>query len=210
MHEPESRDAETIPCSPYAASKTACTAYARMFHALYGTPVVVARPMMVYGPGQWDVSKLLPYVVTSMLDGTSPAVASGSRLLDWVYVQDVVDGLMTVATAPGLDGQTVDLGTGELVSVKSIVDRVASIIGTKVPVAYGAVPDRRLERPRAAHVERTRRLLGWYASTSLNAGLERTIDWWRQGAPDTGMEDVPSLSGGSFRDTSPRLSEPRA
>jgi len=69
MHEPDADDSEGIPSSPYAASKWACTAYARMFHRLYQFPVVIARPMMVYGPRQWDVTKLLPYVIKSLLNG---------------------------------------------------------------------------------------------------------------------------------------------
>ena len=53
----------TIPNSPYAAAKWAASDYARMFHALYGFPVAIARVFMVYGPGQLDETKLVPYVI---------------------------------------------------------------------------------------------------------------------------------------------------
>jgi nucleoside-diphosphate-sugar epimerase len=210
MHEPQDGDPPTVPCSPYAASKTACTAYARMFHALYSTPVVVARPMMVYGPGQWDVRKLLPYVVTSMLRGTQPAVASGTRMLDWVYVKDVINGLMKVGSTAGLEGLTIDLGTGSLVSVRSIVDRVAAITGASVPVAFGAVPDRLLEIPRAARTARTRELIGWQATTSLGEGLRKTIEWWRQGAADSNNGEIVNLAASLPQDASISHREPFA
>ena len=106
MQEPDPDHPAAIPCSPYAASKWACSGYARMFHALYQLPVAIARPMMVYGPGQWDLVKLLPYVMVSLLGGTSPAIASGARELDWVFVDDVVEGMMAIAMADGIDGQT--------------------------------------------------------------------------------------------------------
>ncbi len=180
MQEPDADDSRGTPCSPYAASKWACAGYARMFHALYGLPVVIARPMMVYGPGQWDTTKLLPYVTTSLLSGTSPGVSSGARQLDWVYVDDVVSALMAVATFSALDGRTIDLGSGTLTSIREIVTLVASLVGSEAPVRFGAVADRPFEQPRAARADETRKLIGWVAETSLSEGLNRTVAWYRQ------------------------------
>ena len=50
-------DGNCAPASPYAASKLAATSYAKMFHAVYGTNVVIARIFMVYGPGQKELQK---------------------------------------------------------------------------------------------------------------------------------------------------------
>lgn len=179
MHEPEPDDPQEIPVSPYAASKLACTAYARMFHQLYGFPVVIARPMMVYGPGQWDRAKLLPHVITSLLNGTSPSVSSGTRRLDWVFVEDVVAGMMTLATAPVTYGRTVDLGSGVLTSIRDIVEQVAAIIGSTSPIGFGTVPDRLFERPRSARTRETQQLTGWAAETPLSEGLAKTVEYWR-------------------------------
>src|SRR5262245_39045372 len=167
MQEPAPDDATGVLCSPYAASKWACAAYARMFHGLYQLPVSIARPFMVYGPGQWDTVKLLPYVITSFLNGGSPKVSSGDRAMDWVYVDDVVDGFLIVAESQFTDGRTIDLGTGVLVSIRDIVHRVRAILDTPLDATFGAVADRPFERPHAARVDETRRLIGWSASTTL-------------------------------------------
>jgi nucleoside-diphosphate-sugar epimerase len=135
---------------------------------------------MVYGPGQWDSAKLLPYVVTSFLNGEAPRVSSGDRALDWVYVDDVVEGFLAVALSEFVDARTVDLGTGVLVSIREIIARVRRIIGSHVEAAFGAIPDRPLERPHAARVEETKRLIGWSASTSLDDGLRAAVDWYRE------------------------------
>jgi nucleoside-diphosphate-sugar epimerase len=180
MQEPDPDHPAAVPCSPYAASKWACSGYARMFHALYRLPVSVARPMMVYGPGQWDLVKLLPYVMVSLLGGTSPAVGSGTRELDWVYVDDVVDGMLAVATADGIQGEAVDLGSGTLTSIRQVIEHVATLIGSDVRVRFGVLPDRPLERPRAARTELTRRLIGWSAQTPLDVGLKQTVAWYRE------------------------------
>lgn len=180
MQEPSPDDPDGVVCSPYAASKWACKAYARMFHGLYQLPVSIARPFMVYGPGQWDSAKLLPYVVTSFLNGVAPRVSSGERALDWVYVDDVVEGFLVVAMSEFADARTIDLGTGTLVSIREIVARVRGMIGSSCDAGFGAIPDRPFERPHAARVEETRRLIGWSASTSLDDGLRATVAWHRE------------------------------
>jgi nucleoside-diphosphate-sugar epimerase len=177
MQEPA--DPAGAPCSPYAASKVASTAYARMFHALYDLPLAVARPMMVYGPEQWDASKLLPYVITALMRGDRPRLTSGARQLDWVFVDDVVEGLLRIAASPGANGREIELGSGKLTSVRQIAEKAAALLGTGVTPLYGAVPDRRLEVPRAARTADTLALTGWSATTSLEDGLRQTIEWHR-------------------------------
>jgi len=179
MQEPDDEDPAGVPCSPYAASKWACGSYASMFRALYELPVVIARPMMVYGPGQWDLTKLLPHVVVSLLTGKSPTLSSGNRELDWVFVDDVVDGLLIIGRSPAIHERAIDLGSGDLTSVRAIVDQVIALVAADVPVRFGALADRTLERPRAAHVEETKRLIGWVARTPLSDGLRRTVAWYR-------------------------------
>src|SRR5712692_4249222 len=89
LAEPEVENGETFPSAPYAAAKWASSGYARMFHALYKLPVLIARVFMVYGPAQMDFTKLVPYVTLSMLQGKTPKISSGERLVDWIYVSDV-------------------------------------------------------------------------------------------------------------------------
>ena len=113
LEEPEPGEAVAVPSSPYAAAKMAASAYARMFHGLYGTPVVLARLFMVYGPAQKDLRKLIPYLVLSLLRGREPKLSSGSREVDWIYVDDVVDGLILAAECDGNEGPARRPGLGQ-------------------------------------------------------------------------------------------------
>lgn len=178
LEEPGPDSSVATPCSPYAASKLAATSYGRMFHALYGLPVVVARLFMVYGPGQADHKKLVPYVIHSFLHKQVPRVSSGSRLVDWIFVQDVVEGLLSAAGAHGIEGDTVEIGSGHLVSVRDVVERLTQLLGRGVQPEYGAVPDRPMERIRAADVSRTTHLTGWFPHTQLEEGLRKTALWY--------------------------------
>ena len=178
LEEPDSEDDEHLPVSPYAAAKFAATSYARMFHSLYAVPVVMLRIFMVYGPGQRDETKLVPFVITSLLRGESPGLSSGTRPVDWVYVDDVVNAFVRSATPDAVLGQSLDVGSGVLTPVREVVEEVVRLMRPSAKPRFGALPDRPNERIRVANVERTQALLGWAPQTSLKEGLATTVDWY--------------------------------
>jgi nucleoside-diphosphate-sugar epimerase len=163
------------PCSPYAATKWAVGGYARMFVSLYGTPVTTARPFMVYGPDQPDLSKVVPYAIVSLLQGEAPTLSSGQRLCDWVYIDDVVDALVVLADAPGVVGRVMDVGSGRLHTVRHVVDTIATLVGADIEPVFGGLPDRQSETEAVADVAETARVCGWRPTTDLHEGLKRTI-----------------------------------
>jgi nucleoside-diphosphate-sugar epimerase len=168
------------PSSPYAAAKTAARLYADLFHALYSVPVVKARLFMVYGPAQRDERKLVPYVIRCLLAGEPPRLSPGQRPVDWIYVDDVVDGLIAMACAPkAIEGKRLDLGSGSLVTVRCVVERLVALIGAAVTPDFGALPDRALEQVRKADTDSTREQTGWMPAVPLDEGLRRTVEWCR-------------------------------
>jgi nucleoside-diphosphate-sugar epimerase len=179
MEEPDVGDPDAIAQSPYAVAKWGALAYARHFHALHGLPVVHLRVFMVYGPGQLDLRKLVPYVTVSLLRGEAPKLTSGARAVDWIFVDDVVDAFLRAAVVPGAEGQSLDIGSGELETARALVLRLRELVGGDVEPEFGAVADRALERVRTADPTAAARMLGWRARTPLAAGLERTVAFYR-------------------------------
>jgi UDP-glucose 4-epimerase len=188
MEEFDPGDPTAAPGSPYAAAKTAAGTYARLFHALYGLPVTCLRVFMVYGPGQRDTTKLIPYVTTALLRGEQPLLTSGTREIDWIYVDDVVEAFVAAARAPGVEGKIIDVGSGQLITIRALVDRLARLVGGRVAPVFGALDDRPLQVRRVAAVDRTESLIGWRPRTQLDAGLQRTIRWFAE------RENVPWTS----------------
>jgi UDP-glucose 4-epimerase len=178
MEEPIAMHDE-IPGSPYAAAKGAATSYGRMFHALYGLPVVHLRVFMVYGPAQRDTRKVIPYVIRAFLDGEAPKLSSGERRIDWIYIDDVIDAFVCAATATGLEGSVSDVGSGAAHSIRDVVVRIGNLVEATVEPLFGALPERPLERPRTADLQAARANLNWVPATSLDDGLRRTVDWYR-------------------------------
>lgn len=169
------------PGSPYAAAKWASSAYGRMFSALYGAPVVMLRPFMTYGPGQ-NTFKLIPTVALSLLRGEAPKLSSGRVRADWVYISDIVDAFLAAAHTPGVEGATLDLGTGELVTIRATVQELVRVIGTDIKPLFGALPDRPAENEIAAITGPAADRLGWRATTTLKDGLRHTVEWYRNTA----------------------------
>jgi nucleoside-diphosphate-sugar epimerase len=175
--EPRAEAGAFTPGSPYVAAKWAASMYGRMFQALYRAPVVIAHLGYTYGPGQ-DRSKLIPQVMEAMLRGEAPRLTSGRLRADWTYVEDMIEGLLVVGTAAPVVGRAVDLGSGTLVSVREVVARLTQLTGATVEPQFGAIPDRPSEEFRPAEAAATLKLVGWQAQTSLEEGLQHTLDWY--------------------------------
>lgn len=172
-------DGSAPPSSPYAAAKTAASEYARMCHKLFGASTVILRTFMSYGPGQPEW-KVIPATVNSLLKGVRPRLSSGSRELDWVYVEDVVEAFVAAAVAPRIDGMTLDIGSGHLTSIAEIVRVLVNSIDPSLQPEFGVLADRPERPARVADTERTVKYLGWQAGISLHEGLDRTLAWYRR------------------------------
>jgi UDP-glucose 4-epimerase len=176
MEEP--RPDEPVPSSPYAVAKWAAEGYARLFHHLWRTHVCHLRIAMVYGPGTQDTNRLLPYVTRALLRGERPLLTNGSRELDWIYVDDVVEAFLAAAASDQTARQTFDIGSGTGTSIKDTVEMVERLLDRPGGARFGALPDRPLDSARIADPGPARELLGWRPATDLADGLRRTVGWF--------------------------------
>ena len=170
---------DPVPASPYAAAKLAVGSFARMLHALHGLQVVNLRIFMVYGPGQHDRTKLVPYVITSLLQAERaeafewyPPGRLGLRRRRGRRVHRRILQERSRRHDPGHRH-------GRARHDQGIVERIVETVDTGVEPDFGALPERPLEIVRAADVERTNDLLGWQPRTTLTEGLRSTVDWYR-------------------------------
>lgn len=173
-------DLSAIASSPYAMAKWAATAYARMYHQLWGLPVTVLRIAMTYGPDQPDQAKLVPYVIQSLLNGQQPKISRGERLVDWIYVDDVVDAFVAAGGSSGAAGEVVDIGSGHQVSVRETVELIYDIVGAGTVPSFGEVADRPLDRDQISDPAGAARLFGWRPRIGLEEGLRRTVTWYER------------------------------
>jgi nucleoside-diphosphate-sugar epimerase len=191
LEEPEPGETQPVPSSPYAAAKWSASAYAQMFHRLYQLPVVILRIFLVYGPWQQDLQKLMPYVILCLLRGEAPKLSTGQRQVDWIYVEDVVDGLLAAALAPDVEGCKIDLGSGSLVSIRTVVEYLVNLINSEAKPLFGMLPDRQMEQIRRANVADTFAKIGYIPKTSLQDGLKNTVEWYYDQLKAGAIKDYP-------------------
>ena len=180
MEEPDPFDCILQPNGPYSAAKWVGTVYTLMFHRLYGLPTVALRIFLTYGPGPQVRTKLIPYTIVSLLAGRSPEVSSGARLVDLVYIDDVVEALLLAASSEKAVGEIVEVGGGERHSIRQILETAAREVGCDIGPSFGAVADRPDEMMPTADIERSYRLLGWRPAMPLDEGMKRTVAWYRR------------------------------
>lgn len=180
MEEPDLHENTVIPSSPYAASKWACNGYANMFRELYNVPIINTRLFMVYGPGQYERKKLIPYLILSYLNNERPVIRSVNRLIDWIYIDDVVDGLLSTSKFKSSDEKRIDIGSGNQVSVGFLANLLYELIEPDCDPPLVKKGNREMEQVKVANMDDTSKKINWKPKTTLRDGLRKTISWYKE------------------------------
>lgn len=177
MEEPSGID--SLPNSPYAASKLVGTIYAQTVHKLYSLPTVILKTFLTYGPSRQTSTKLIPYLIRTLQEGKEARLSSGDRLIDIIYLDDVVDAFVKALDSRAADARIIEIGSGTRVSIRQIATTVARIVGREELLVFDPAQNRPDERMPVADLSLGRQLLDWAPKTALQDGLSKTIDWYR-------------------------------
>lgn len=172
---PYTEDLPARPVSPYSASKAAVTQFALLYHQLFGMPVVLLRPFVVYGPGQAP-GMLIPSLMEAFVRGEPFAMTEGEQTRDFVYVDDVVDAMVAAAVADGAAGEIFNVCSGEEHPIREVAEEAARVAGAADDaLRIGALPYRQNEVWRlVGSNDKACRVLGWSPRVRLEDGLRRT------------------------------------
>jgi nucleoside-diphosphate-sugar epimerase len=166
---------ETAPTSPYAASKAAAWAFCAMYARSAGWPIHGAMIFQAYGPGQ-PPHLLVAAALAAARAGQEFPMTDGRQAKDWVYIDDVADGLLALLGAELPPGTTVELGTGQATEVRTVVEQLYALVGRGGRPLPGALPSRPGEAERqAADAAMTAALISWRARVGLDEGLARLV-----------------------------------
>lgn len=165
------------PSSPYSASKAGSDLIALGYRTTFGLPVVVTRSSNNYGPFQYP-EKVIPLFITNLLDGLSvPVYGDGMNVRDWIYVMDNCAGVDAVFRH-GEDGEVYNIGGGNELSNLELTKTLIELCG-RDESAITYVEDRLGHDFRYSVDCSKARALGWTPSTTVEAGLAATVDWYR-------------------------------
>lgn len=168
-----------MPSTLYGISKYCTCLSAQKLCQLYGIDFVWLRPFWIYGPYD-DPLRMLPSVILALLRGERPALTPGEQRWDYLYVEDAVEAIWRAATTSSTQG-VFNLGSGEAHTIKSIVERVRDLIDHNLPLGFGEVPYRPDQIMHLqADISHLRQVTGWSPQVSLDEGLHRTVEWYRE------------------------------
>ncbi|MCJ7583275.1 MAG: NAD-dependent epimerase/dehydratase family protein [Anaerolineales bacterium] len=166
------------PRSPYAVSKLAAEYYIRTIGALWGIETVCLRIFNAYGPGQHlppSHPPVVPYFLRQALRGGTLVVHSdGQQTRDYVYVDDVTAAMVAAATAPGLNGLVINVGSKTETSVRDLVRLVLEITGSKANVIYNSQTEGGVSRM-CADLNLAAEKLNYKPAVPLEEGLRLTL-----------------------------------
>jgi len=166
------------PSSPYSASKAAADMLVLAWHRTHDLDVVITRTCNNYGPYQFP-EKLIPVVVHSIMrDEKIPVYGAGKNIREWIHVRDNCRAINEVLLA-GRSGGIYNIGSGDELTNLDLVKTILNIMG-KPESLISFVPDRKGHDLRyALNSDLTREETGWKPEISLVAGLEETIQWYK-------------------------------
>ncbi|WP_161569194.1 NAD-dependent epimerase/dehydratase family protein [Candidatus Oscillochloris fontis] len=140
----------------YGASKAAGELYARVFHNTYGVETAVVRLANVYGSRDYD--RVIPLWLSAAAQGEPMIVYGGQQVIDFVYVDQVVEALIRASSA-AIIGQPINIGSGQGTPLLQLAERVLALPGAKTHLDLH--PARSVEVARfTADISRMRNLLG--------------------------------------------------
>jgi NAD dependent epimerase/dehydratase len=167
--------------SPYSASKLSADKMAESYFRSFDTPVVTLRPFNTFGPRQ-SARAFIPTIISQALARDEIHLGSLTPQRDMTFVSDTVSGFISAASAPGIEGETINLGTGHTLSIGHFCERILTLMDVQKPIVHDAAR----ERPTKSEVfklvsdnSKAKRLMGWEPTVSLDEGLLRTIEFVR-------------------------------
>jgi nucleoside-diphosphate-sugar epimerase len=185
---PKHEDMPAAPLSPYALQKLSSEQYCRLFTALYGLETVTTRYFNVFGPRQQPgspYSGVISLFVEALSQRRAPHIhGDGGQTRDFTYVGDVVRGVLLCCEKPNVAGEVINVAVGGRISLLELVATLQKILGTSVEPTFGPVREGDV-RDSQADVSKAHRLLGFEATTSLEEGLRRTVEWYQKAATTT-------------------------
>lgn len=166
------------PDSPYAVSKLAAEQYVHTIGALWGIETVALRIFNAYGPRQnlpVSHAPVVPRFLKQAATGGSVVLfGNGQQTRDFVFVTDVVDALISAATAQNVSRQVINVGSGRETSIRELADCIEEVSGHKINRLYNQEKEGGVQRL-TSDISLAQELLGYHPKIDLQEGLRLTI-----------------------------------
>jgi nucleoside-diphosphate-sugar epimerase len=167
--------------TPYQVTKLLGELYTNYFYNLYDLPIVNARFFNVFGPGEvpGKYRNVIPnFFYWAMTGNALPITGDGSETRDWTYVEDIVDGLLSMGIKEEAIGEAINLGSGEDQRVIDMANTVNELTGNEEGIAYVARRNWDAKTKLLSSIEKAKELLDYKPKMEFKSGLKKTHEWF--------------------------------
>jgi CDP-glucose 4,6-dehydratase len=183
---PYKEDAPLKALHPYDSSKACADILTRCYAHTYGLKTAVTRCANIYGPGDFNFSRIIPDTIRSIILNRNPIIRSdGTPLRDYIFIEDVINAYLLLARKLYEDkippGEAFNFGTGKPISVLSLVNKILSISNRRK-----LKPEILSKRKIKGEIDRqylssskAKIRLGWSIKYTLEEGLKETYRWYK-------------------------------
>ena len=166
--------------SPYSATKIGADNLALSYNKSFGLPIKIVRPFNIYGPRQ-SARAIIPTISIQILNGIEKIkLGNLNAKRDLTFVKDTVQGFIEIAKNEKFNGESINIGMQEEISVKDLVNKISKIANKKVEIEI----DNQRVRPDKSEVDRllcdNSKLIknsNWKPVYNIDTGLKETINW---------------------------------
>lgn len=184
------------PDSPYAVSKVAAEKYIQMMTRAFGFPAIILKPCNTFGRKN-ETGYIIEYIITEMLKRKNPQIGTPEAIRDLMYVNDHVNAYLKALQFPLPESKeikevseknpvafTFNIGNGYEFTMREIAQKIGKMIGFEGEIKTGFPKDYPW-RPSVApylslDANRAHELLKWKPEISLEEGLQKTIEYWKE------------------------------
>jgi len=175
---------ETFPLKgdhPYDASKSSADLIAQTYFSTYNLPIVITRFSNVYGPGDSNLSRIVPGTMEAIIKNEEFYIRSDGKMIrEYTYVKDIADGcIKLIENKEKVIGQAFNFGSKNIFNVIDVVKKIDQTLGTKtnykiLNTAQNEIPEQYLDWSKA------KKTLEWEPKTTFENGIKETFNWYKK------------------------------
>jgi len=173
------------PSRPYETSKASADLISQCYADTYNLPVEISRMVNLYGPGDMNLSRIFPKIITKLIKGENPIMFDVGAVRDFLYIDDAVEGYIKLVETdlPNIKrARVINFGSGKPINILELVNKIIHQFGnTELKLILQNAPEERDKEIKKQYVSITkaRNLLNWKPIISLEKGIEKTIEFYR-------------------------------
>lgn len=167
---------------PYDVSKSCADLISQAYHKTYGLPVCITRCGNLFGGGDLNFNRIIPQTIRSVLKNEPPVIRSdGTFIRDYFYVEDAVKAYMLLAEKMeelNLQGEAFNFSNEIQLTVLDLVNMILNLMESDLkPVILNQGSNE--IRHQYLSAQKAREVLDWAPAYTIEQGLKKTIEWYR-------------------------------